>query len=98
MSKKEKLSESQKFELVMILLRGEESAAKLARRFGISEQSVYRYRDRFLESGRQGLAANGTPAEKRIAELEREIARRDQMIGEITIANRILKKSTDGLL
>ena len=37
-------------------------------------------------------------AEAKIKELKRELARRDQVIGELTIANRLLKKSSDGLL
>ena len=35
---------------------------------------------------------------QRIEALEREIEERDQVIGEITIANRILKKRVGGLL
>ena len=47
-------------------------------------------------AGRRGKASNGPSAE--IARLKKELARRDQVIGEITIANRILKKSADDLL
>ena len=90
MGKQSKLTDSQKVELVLTLLRGEESAAKLARRFGVSEQTVYRYRDAFLEGGRAGLASKDTDAKKRIKQLEKEIEQREQVIGEITIANRIL--------
>ena len=35
---------------------------------------------------------NGGGQQRRIAELEKEIEGRDQVIGELTIANRILKK------
>ena len=35
---------------------------------------------------------------KRVQELERELATRDQVIGELTIANRIFKKLSDGSL
>ena len=54
MGKKSKLTEAEKAEVVMKLLRREESAAKLARRYGVSEQTLYRYRDQFLEGGRGG--------------------------------------------
>lgn len=82
-------------EAVLSLLRKEESAARIARRHGVSEQTVYRWRDDFLEGGKAALA--GTKAgesgdRQKIRELEREIERRDQVIGELTIANRILKK------
>jgi hypothetical protein len=42
-----------------------------------------------------GGTRGGTDARNRqIAELERQIEKRDQVIGELTIANRILKKSS----
>lgn len=78
------------------LLRREEPAAKIARRYKISEQSLYRYRDAFLERGLAGLQAGGGDGEQaRIKELERALAERDQVIGELTIANRILKRSSE---
>lgn len=79
----------------MSLLRREEPAAKIARRFGISEPTLYRYRDLFLDAGKAGLASgNGQadPAQREVSELKKQIDQRDQVIGEITIANRILKK------
>ena len=55
------------------------------------------YRDQFLEGGKAGLSG-GQDAEKRAKELEKEIEKREQVIGELTIANRILKKKVDGSL
>jgi transposase-like protein len=84
-------------EAVLCLLRREESAAVIARRLGVSEQTLYRWRDEFLAAGEAALA-NGSgkkgadPRDRRIAELEAQIEKRDQVIGEYTIANRILKK------
>jgi len=92
------LTAKKKKELVLALLRGEDSAAKLGRRYGVSEQTVYRYRDAFLEAGELGLE-NGKRADAerdRIKQLEKEIADRDQIIGELTVVNRILKKTADG--
>jgi len=84
-----------------VIPRREEAAAVLARRYGISEQTLYRWRDEFLSAGEAALLAakGGADARNRqIEELKRELARRDQVIGELTIANRLLKKSSDGLL
>lgn len=87
-------------EAVLSLLRCEGSASEIARRFKMSEGTLYRLRDRFLEAGHGALSArkgvNG--AGQQLRELRREIAERDRVIGEITIANRILKKTADGLL
>jgi transposase len=54
-----------------------------------------------LAGGEAALAARQGGADARdrqIEELKREVARRDQVIGELTIANRILKKTADGQL
>lgn len=97
MPRKTGLTPAKKRDAVLRLLRREESAAKVARRYGISEQTLYRYRDAFLEGGLQGLQAgrSGNGEGARIKELERALAERDQVIGEITIANRILKKTAE---
>lgn len=84
-------------EAVLSLLRREESAAVIARRIGVSEPTLYRWRDEFLAAGEaalaQGSGKKGTdPRDRRITELEAQIEKRDQVIGEYTIANRILKK------
>ena len=44
-----------------------------------------------------GLSGN-RDAEARIKSLERAVEEREMVIGELTIANRILKKKRDGLL
>jgi len=53
----------------------------------------------FLNGGKQALNGRGGENEqaKKIARLEEQLAERDQVIGEITIANRILKKLSGGL-
>jgi transposase-like protein len=87
-------------EAVLALLRREGTAGEIARRFKMSENTLYRLRDRFLDAGQNALSArkgrNG--ADQQVQQLRREIAERDRVIGEFTIANRILKKSADGLL
>ncbi len=84
-------------EAVLSLLRREEAAAVIARRLGISEPTLYRWRDEFLAAGEAALAGGGgkkgaDARDRRITELEAQIEKRDQVIGEYTIANRILKK------
>lgn len=94
MGQKSKLTTEQRMQLVLRLLSKEEAAAQIARRAGISEQTLYRWRDEFIQGGKQALNVRGTKAEqaKVLERLEREVAERDQVIGELTIANRILKK------
>ncbi len=98
MGKRSDLSIPQRREVVLMLLRREEPAAKLARRFGVSEQTLYRWRDEFLAGGETALAngkGQADPRDREIRELKKEVEGRDQVIGELTIANRILKKTAD---
>lgn len=95
MPKHSELSAPQRREAVLALLRREEPATQLARRWGVSEQTLYRWRDEFLAGGEAALAqgkngADGRDRENR--ELREQLAERDQVIGELTVANRLLKK------
>ena len=100
MGKRSELTAAARREAVLVLLRREEPGAKVARRIGVSEQTLYRWRDDFLAGGEAALAngKGGTDSRDReIRELKKEVECRDQVIGELTIANRILKKTADGL-
>jgi len=95
MPKHSELSAPQRREAVLALLRREEPATQLARRWGVSEQTLYRWRDEFLAGGEAALAhgkngVDGRDRENR--ELREQLAERDQVIGELTVANRLLKK------
>ncbi len=98
MGKRSEVSIADRREAVLSLLRREEAAAVIARRVSVSEPTLYRWRDEFLAAGEAALACGSVgkkgadPRDRRIAELEAQIEKRDQVIGEYTIANRILKK------
>jgi transposase-like protein len=96
MPRQSKVEVKDRREAVLCLLRREESAAVIARRVGVSEPTLYRWRDEFLAAGEAALSGGGKqggdPRDRRIAELEAQIEQRDQVIGEYTIANRLLKK------
>src|SRR5438046_5602340 len=93
MPKRSELTVEKRREAVLALLRREEPAALLARRFGVSEQTLYRWRDEFLAGGEAALAngKNGSAARDReIRELKAKLEERALVIGELTVANRIL--------
>ena len=97
MGKKLTLDVNQRFEAVTVLVRREEPAAKIAGRYGISEQTRYRLREQFLEGGRMGLARKAgldDTNRREVEDLHKQPADRDQAIGELTIANRILKRKS----
>lgn len=81
-----------KFQIVLELLTGEKRAAQLCREHRISETSLSRWRQQFLERGAR-VFEDGSGAgaeEERIAELER-------MIGCLTMELAAGKKASDWL-
>ena len=101
MGRSSQISSQQRREIVLMMLRKDEPVAVLARRCNVSEAALYRWRDDFLQAGEaalsygRGKAKSGGQVEK-LRELQRQLAERDRVIGELTIANRILKKTQDG--
>ena len=97
MGKKSTLTAEQRTQLVLRLLSKEEPAAQIVRRAGISEQTLYRWREDFIGAGKQAMNGRGAHQAKAVERLSAEVAERDQVIGELTIANRVLKKLSGAL-
>ena len=98
MGSRSRLSVPERREVVLSLLRREEAASVLARRCGISENTLYRWRDDFLTGGEAALVngkGKADPRERRIVELKKQLGEQDKVIGELTIADRLLKKTAD---
>jgi len=74
MGKRSGFTAEEKLEAVLTLLRKEDTGAKTARRFGVSENTLYRWREQFLASGKSGLRNGASSEQKRIRELEKEVA------------------------
>ncbi len=102
MGKQSEMSVEQRREVVLMMLRREEPVANLARRYNVSETTLHRWREDFVQAGEAALADRRSKADVQAAAklrgLEQQLAERDRVIGELTIANRILKKTADGLL
>ncbi len=91
------LTAEERAEIVLALIRRDEPLSVLARRHGVSENTLGRWRDDFIASGTEGLGSGkgrrrGAP--HRVTRLEADVAERDRVIGELTIANRVLKKNS----
>ena len=65
MGKKSTLTAEQRTQLVLRLLSKEEPAAQVARRAGISEQTLYRWREEFIGAGKQAMNGRGRRASRR---------------------------------
>jgi transposase-like protein len=96
MARASDLTPEKRTEIVLASLRREEPATVLARRYGISANTLNQWKDDFIAAGTVGLAS-GKHREKeerrRLASLEQAVSERDRVIGELTIANMILKKN-----
>ena len=89
----------EKIRIVLEGLRGEETVAELCRREGISESVYYRWSKEFLEAGKQRLVGNNKrqATSDDVAELRRENEQLKQLVAELALKNRVLKKSVLGL-
>ena len=88
-------SPEERAQIVLSSLRREETDTAICRRHGISDTTLTRWKEEFLAGGTAALGAGKhvqNTQGRRIEELERNLEQRDQVIGELTIANRILKK------
>jgi transposase-like protein len=59
MSKRCEVSVTDRREAVLSMLRREEPAAVIARRVGVSEPTLYRWRDEFVAAGEAALTSGG---------------------------------------
>lgn len=88
-----------KIRIVVEGLRGEQTIAELCRREGISQSLYYKWSKEFLEAGKSRLAGN-TKREADSSEVNEMRAELDQLkllVAELSLKNRILKKSLRGL-
>ena len=90
-----KHSTEEKIRIVLEGLRGEESIASLCRREGIAESLYYSWSKEFLEAGKRRLAGDtaraATPSE--VKELRLEAKALKEVVADLTLENRLLKKS-----
>src|SRR5204863_3301509 len=91
-------SAGDKIRVVVEGLRGEDSIAELCRREGIVENLYYRWSKEFLEAGKKRLAGDTARAatSDEVKELRREASALKEVVAELTLENRLLKKSAVG--
>ena len=92
-------SGEEKIRIVLEGLRGEATIAELCRREGISQSVYYRWSKEFLEAGKQRLVGNTKreASSEDVATLRRENEQLKQLVAELALKNRVLKKSVTGL-
>ena len=88
-------SAEDKIRIVLDGLRGEDGIAELCRREGIVQNLYYRWSKEFLEAGKKRLAGDTARAATldEVKELRHEAAMLKEVVAELTLENRLLKKS-----
>ena len=91
-------SAEEKIRIVLTGLRGEDSIAEVCRREGIVENLYYRWSKEFLEAGKKRLAGDTARAatSDEVKELRREASALKEVVAELMLENRLLKKSAIG--
>ncbi len=88
----------EKIRIVLDGLRGEDSIAALCRREGIAESLYYSWSKEFLEAGKKRLAGDTArqATTDEVRNLRREAGNLKELVAELSLENRLLKKSMIG--
>ena len=91
-------SAEERIRIVLEGLRGEESIAELCRRQGIASSMYYGWSKEFLEAGKRRLAGDTARAatSDEVKVLRREATALKEVVADLTLENRLLKKSISG--
>src|SRR5512136_29922 len=94
-----RITAEEKIRIVLEGLKGEESIVEICRREGIAPSMYYKWSKGFLEAGKRQL--NGDTKREAtsddVAQLRQENEQLKQLVAELSLSNRILKKSLSGL-
>ena len=88
-------SAEDKIRIVLDGLRGEDSIAEICRKEGIAQSLYYVWSKEFLEAGKRRLAedtARATTSDE-VKTLRREATALKEVVADLTLENRLLKKS-----
>lgn len=93
-----KFAPEEKIRIVLEGLRGETSIAELCRREGIVANLYFRWSKDFLEAGKKRLAGDTIreATSDEVKELRQENSQLKHVVAEMTLENRVLKKSLTG--
>lgn len=95
---RKKYSSEEKIRIVLEGLRGEDSIAEICRREGIHQNLYYNWSKAFLDAGKRRLNGD-TKREANSSEVfkqNKENAELKMLVAELSLENRMLKKSLNG--
>jgi transposase len=94
-----KFNPEERIRIILEGLKGEDSIAAICRREGIAPSLYYKWSKSFLEAGKQRLKGD-TMREANsdeVSEIRKENEQLKQLVAELSLKNRVLKKSLSGL-
>jgi len=94
-----KFSTEEKIRIVLDGLKGETSIAELCRREGIHVNLFYKWSKEFLETGKKRLQGDTVreATSSEVGDLKKENDQLKALVAELSLKNRVLKKSLSGL-
>jgi len=94
-----KFSSEEKIRIILEGLKGEESIATICRREGIAPTLYYKWSKAFLEAGKRRLQGDTVreASSNEVTDLRKENEQLKQLVAEVSLKNRVLKKSLSGL-
>lgn len=94
-----KFSAEEKIRIILEGLRGEESIADLCRKERIHPTQYYKWSKAFLEAGKRKLTGDTLREadSDEVNELREENEALKQLVAELSLSNRVLKKTSEGL-
>jgi transposase len=95
---RKKYSAEEKIRIVLEGLRGENTIAELCRREGIHPNMYYKWSKEFLEAGKQRLTGDTQRQadNQEVQAMRTENEQLKQLVAELSLKNRVLKKSLLG--
>jgi transposase len=93
-----KYSAEEKIRIVLEGLRGEDSIAELCRREGVNPNMYYKWSKEFLEAGKSRLTGDTKreASSSEVSALRQENEQLKQVVAELVLKNRVLKKTALG--
>ena len=94
-----KFNSEEKIRVILEGLKGEDSIAAICRREGIAPSLYYKWSKTFLQAGKRRLKGDTVREANsdEVSELRKENEQLKQLVAELSIKNRVLKKSLNGL-
>ncbi len=92
-------SAEEKIKIILEGLRGEDSVAALCRKYGIHENNYYNWSKDFLEAGKKRLSGDTerNANTEEVKELREQNVDLKDLVAELSIEVKVLKKSLRGL-